>query len=257
MLGGLGDVAERAGYELLLLSVPTPDQVGRVTDAVRRRRVDGIVLPAAGRGDPSARELAKAGFPAVVIGHRGRAGDLPWVDASHDRASAELTSLMISGGCRRLALLNGPPEISARTLRARGFWSAITAAGDAVEHAEEHPVGFDPDEVRSRVAGFFSQRAGRLPTAIVGGNDTIAAACLDEARERGLAIPGQLAVSGFDNRSFSAYTSPPLTTVSMPLHEMGAAAATMLFTLIEGRPLTRRRVVLPAQLILRDSTPRR
>jgi DNA-binding LacI/PurR family transcriptional regulator len=116
-------------------------------------------------------------------------------------------------------------------------------------------VGFDPDEVRSRVAGFFSQRAGHLPTAIVGGNDTIAAACLYEARERGLAVPGQLAVSGFDNRSFSAYTSPPLTTVSMPLHEMGAAAATMLFTLIEGKPLARRRVVLPAQLIQRDSTP--
>jgi LacI family transcriptional regulator len=255
LLGGLGDVAERSGYDLLLLSVPTEDQVGRVTDAVRRRRVDGIVLPAASRRDPSVRELARLGFPAVIIGHRGRAGDIPWVDASHDLASAELTSLMIAGGHRRLGLLNGPPEVSACGLRAKGFWSAISAAGSAVEHAEEESVGFDPDRLRARVSQFFIQRAGQRPTAIIGASDTIAAACLDEARSRGWAVPEELAVSGFDDRSFSAHTSPPLTTVSMPLHDMGAAATTMLITLIEGRPLPRRRLVLPAKVILRDSTP--
>jgi LacI family transcriptional regulator len=255
LLGGLGDAAESAGYDLMLISVPSTDQVGRLTAAINRRRVDGIVLPAAGRHDPSLRELATLGFPTVVIGHRGRAGGIPWVDASHDRASAELTRVMIAGGHRRLAMLNGPSEISACALRARGFWAAVAAAGDSVEHAEEHQVGFDPPRVRAEVAALLS-RPGH-PTAIVAANDTIAVTCLEQARDMGLKIPGELAISGFDNRSFSAYTSPPLTTASMPLHVMGSTAATMLISLIEGRPLARRHVVLPATLVPRGSTPPR
>jgi LacI family transcriptional regulator len=255
LLGGLGDAAESAGYDLMLLSVPGARQVGRLTAAVDRRRVDGIVLPAAGRGDPSVRELARLGFPAVVIGHRGRTGNLPWVDSSHDVAAAELTELMLGAGRRRLALLNGPPGISACALRSKGFWSAVDAAGAAVEHAEEHAVGYDPAQVRTNVARFLARPGGVLPDAIVGGNDTIAAACLEEARALGLSVPGDLAVSGFDDRSFTAYTSPPLTTARMPLHDMGVAAAAMLIALIEGRPLDRRHVILPAAVILRDSTP--
>jgi LacI family transcriptional regulator len=255
LLGGLGDAAETAGYDLLLLSVPDAGQVDRLTAAISRRRVDGIVLPAASRGDPSVRALAAARFPAVVIGHRGRAGNIPWVDSSHDQASAELTRMMIAGGHRRLAMLNGPPEISACALRARGFWAAVAEAGDAVEHAEEHAVGFDPVSVRTSVARFLGRPGRQRPTAIVGANDTIAVACLEQAREIGLSVPRELAVSGFDDRSFAAYTSPTLTSVSMPLHDMGAAAAAMVISLIEGRPLARRHVILPATLTLRESTP--
>lgn len=152
-------------------------------------------------------------------------------------------------------MLNGPPEISACGLRARGFWAAVAAAGPAVEHAEEHMVGFDPVSVRSAVARYLGRPARERPTAIVGANDTIAVACLERAREIGLNVPQELAVSGFDDRSFAAYTSPSLTTVSMPLHDMGAAAATMLISLIEGRPLAKRHVILPAALSLRRSTP--
>jgi LacI family transcriptional regulator len=255
LLGGLGDAAENAGYDLLLLSVPTASQVGRVTAAAGRRRVDGVVLPAASRRDPTVRELARLGFPAVVIGHRGRTGSIPWVDSSHDTASAELASGMIAAGRRRLVLLNGPAEISACTLRSKGFWAAVATAGSVVEDAQEYTVGFDPTQVRARIAEVLDQPGHPFPDAIVGGNDTIAAACLEEARARGISVPEELAVSGFDDRSFTAYTSPPLTTVRMPLHDMGVTAATMLIALIEGRPLERHHVVLPATIVQRDSTP--
>jgi DNA-binding LacI/PurR family transcriptional regulator len=66
---------------------------------------------------------------------------------------------------------------------------------------------------------------------------------------------GGLAVTGFDDFLLSAYTSPPLTTVRMPLRELGSTAAEMLFRLIEGRPLRRRHVILPAELVIRSSTP--
>lgn len=152
-------------------------------------------------------------------------------------------------------MLNGPPEVSACALRARGFWAAVAEAGDAVEHAEEQSVGFEPAGIRAGVTRILGRPERQRPTAIVGANDAIASACLEQAREMGLGVPQDLAISGFDDRSFSAYTSPPLTTVSMPLHDMGMAAAGMLVSLIEGKSLTRKRVILPATLVLRESTP--
>jgi LacI family transcriptional regulator len=255
LLGSIGDAAEIAGYEILLLSVPSFDEMARLSDPVHRRRVDGVVLPAAGPGDPLIREVVALGVPAVVIGHRGRAGRLPWVDSSHDVAASELTRIMIAGGRRRIALLNGPPGVSACALRSKGFWSAVEGCRSSIDVAEEHTVGFDPATIKANVSAFLSRSGHPIPTAIVGANDTIAAACLEVAREAGIQVPDQLAVSGFDDLAFSAYTSPGLTTVRMPLRDIGATAANMLFSEIEGRPLHRRHVVFPTELVLRSSTP--
>jgi LacI family transcriptional regulator len=255
LLGSIGDTAARSGYDILLISVPSAAEVGRIANAVSRQRIDGLVLPAAGPRDPSVREVVDLGFPAVIIGHRGRAGGLPWVDASHDSASFELTRLMIDGGRRRLVLLNGPPEVSACTLRSKGFWSAIEASMGAVDGAEEHAVGFAPDAIAAICAQLLAKPARSRPTAIVAASDAIAAACLDAACSAGLSVPRDVAVSGFDDLPFSAYTTPSLTTVRMPFHELGTAAAEMLVSLIEGRPLRRRRIVLATEVIVRESTP--
>jgi LacI family transcriptional regulator len=152
-------------------------------------------------------------------------------------------------------MLNGPSEISAFSLRSQGFWSAVEESGLPKGSAAEHEVGFEPAEVKAKVAGLLGGAGRALPTGIVAGNDTIGAACLEVARDLGIEVPSQLAVTGFDDLQFSAYTSPPLTTARMPLHQLGASAAEILFSLIEGRPLRRRRVVLPTELVIRASTP--
>lgn len=255
LLGALGDVAAEAGYDILLLSIPSPKQIGRLTDAVNRHRVDGIVLPAAGPNDPFVKELSRLEFPTVIIGHREKSSRIPWVDSAHDVASFQLTQLLLQAGRRNLLMLNGPSEISAFSLRSRGFWSAVEECGLPKGSAAEHEVGFDPAEVKAKVAGLLGGAGRALPTGIVAGNDTIGAACLEVARDLGIEVPSQLAVTGFDDLLFSAYTSPPLTTARMPLHQLGASAAEILFSLIEGRPLRRRRVVLPTELVIRSSTP--
>jgi len=256
LLGGLGDAAEGAGYDILLLTIPTADELGRLTDAVQRHRVDGIVLPAAGPQDPLVKRMIELKFPTVIIGHRGRSGGIPWVDAAHDVACYELTRMMILAGRRRLALFNGPPTVSACALRAKGFWSAIDELGGSVDSSEEHTVGFDPETVTANVSGLLARPVRELPTAIIGASDTIAVGCLEVARKRGLNVPKQLAISGFDDRTFTQYTSPALSTVRMPLRDIGSTAAQMLFAIIEGKPLHRRHIVLPTEIVLRDSTPR-
>jgi LacI family transcriptional regulator len=254
LLGALGDAAADSGYDILLLSIPSLKEVSRLTDAVNRRRVDGIVLPAAGPDDPFIKELSNLKFPTVIIGHREKSGRMPWVDSAHDVASFELTNLLLEAGRRRLLMLNGPSDTSAFELRSKGFWSAVERFDGKVE-AEEHAVEFGADVVKENVSGLLRSYGRALPTGIVAGNDTIGAACLEVARQLDVDVPGRLAVTGFDDFLLSAYTSPPLTTVRMPLRELGSTAAEMLFRLIEGRPLRRRHVILPAELVIRSSTP--
>lgn len=256
LLGALGDAAAESGYDILLLSIPSAEQIGRLTDAVNRGRVDGIVLPAAGPNDPFIKELSDLKFPTVVIGHREKSSGIPWVDSAHDVACFELTTLLLKAGRRRLLMLNGPSEISAFELRAKGFWSAVEQSRVKVQ-ADEHTVDFSPEVVKDHVAELLRGLGPELPTGIVAGNDTIGAACLEVARQLEVDVPGRLAVTGFDDLPLSAYTSPPLTTARMPLREVGATAAEMLFRLIEGRPLRRRHVVLPTELVVRSSTPPR
>jgi LacI family transcriptional regulator len=254
LLGALGDAAEDAGYDIMLLTVSAPEHADRLLDRVRDHRLDGVVLPAAGPRDPLLRQLTTLGVPTVLIGHRARSPEVGWVDCTHDLAARDLTRLMLAAGRTRLVLINGPKRVSACRLRSAGFWKAVKEAGDQVESAEEVESEFDAEMGRARAREVLG-RPDR-PTGVLCGADVIASGCLEAARSLGLGVPDDVAVSGFDDWSLATHTTPTLTTVQMPLREIGEAAARLLFSRIEGGEQTRRHVVLPTTIILRDSTPR-
>jgi LacI family transcriptional regulator len=251
LLGALGDAAEKAGYDVLLLTMSS-QKAAHVLETVVRRRVDGVVLPAAGAREPLIKQLARLGAPTVLIGHRSGMSGVGWVDCTHDVAARDLTRLMLRAGRRNLVLLNGPAHVSACKLRSAGFWLGVKEFGDGVT-AQELSVPFDTALAAEAAVGILG--AADAPTGIVCGSDTIAAGVLDTARALNLRVPEDVAVSGFDDRSFAAHMTPALTTVRMPLHETGHAAARMLFAMIGDAPLTTRKVILPTELVVRGSTP--
>jgi LacI family transcriptional regulator len=252
LLGALGDAAEEAGYDVMLLTVSEPDHADRLLDRFRDRRLDGVVLPAAGARDPLLRKLTDVGAPTVLIGHRARSAEVAWVDCTHDLAARDLTRAMLAGGRRRLALLNGPKRVSACRLRSAGFWKAVHEAGSAVESADEVECEFDAHAGNVRAKELLSRT--ERPDAVLCGADIIAAGCLEAARAHGLAVPGDLAVSGFDDRSLATHTTPALTTVRMPLREIGVEAARLLFALIDGDEPRQRHIILPTEIVAREST---
>jgi LacI family transcriptional regulator len=204
-----------------------------------------VVLPAAGARDPIIKQLVGLGAPTVLIGHRSKLPGVGWVDCTHDTAATELTQLMISGGRRSLVLINGPTHVSACKLRSTGFWTAVKSAG--IPGAREIAVPFDTAAATSVALDLL--RGPNRP-------DAIAAGVLEATRTVGLSVPDDVAISGFDDRSLAAHTQPALTTVRMPLQETGHAAAHMLFAMLGDEPLTTRRIVLPTEVVIRDSTPR-
>ncbi|MGH7903141.1 MAG: LacI family DNA-binding transcriptional regulator, partial [Candidatus Dormibacteraceae bacterium] len=94
----------------------------------------------------------------------------------------------------------------------------------------------------------------RRPTAIVAASDLIAAGCLDAAKSNGLRVPDDLAITGFDDNILARFTEPGLTTVRMPLADMGRMAVEILMALIDGDPDHPQSVVLPAEIVVRGSS---
>jgi len=162
------------------------------------------------------------------------------------------TDHLIGRGHRRIGAIGGPPDYLCSRARLDGYRSALERAG----------LDYDPALVRP---GDFYYEGGFVhggelldladpPTAIFAGSDQQALGVYEAARQRGLRIPQDLSVVGFDDLPVVRWLSPPLTTVRQPLAEMGRAAADMLGTLIEGLPLPSKRVELTTELIVREST---
>jgi LacI family transcriptional regulator len=246
LLGAVGDAAAERGYALLLAT--TSGHLRQTVDVLTRHRVHGVILPAAGPGDPLLPALSELGAAVVLIGHRAEDAQFRWVDSDHDVASYWLTRRLIEQGRKRLVHLAGPREVSACVLRAQGFDQAVAESDSAIEWARVEWTRFDSVEAAARAHSIFTDPGGP-PDAVVCGSDFIAAGVLLAARELGVAVPDELSVTGFDNLDLAAHTSPTLTSVRMPLKELGAAAVSLLLD-----DLKPRSVLLQTEILYRQST---
>jgi DNA-binding LacI/PurR family transcriptional regulator len=160
----------------------------------------------------------------------------------------------MSLGHRRIGAITGPADYLCSRARVDGYRSALERLGADYEQALvrhgdfQHEGGF--------VCGGELLDLPEPPTAIFAGSDQQALGVYEAARQRGLRIPQDLSVVGFDDLPAARWVSPPLTTVRQPLAEMGRVAAEMLGDLIEGVPLRSQRVELATELIVRESTAR-
>jgi LacI family transcriptional regulator len=191
-------------------------------------------------------------IPFVVVDQRGELGpDIPSVGATNWFGGRTATEHLISLGHRRIAVITGPPSIRCSQDRLAGYRAALHGAG----------IPVDPALIRS---GAFVQATGydqacallelpELPTAIFTGNDVQAMGVYSAFRTRGLHIPHDMSIIGFDDVPIASILSPALTTVRQPLVEMGRVGTTMLLHLIAGEPLDSTRVELTTTLSVRDS----
>jgi DNA-binding LacI/PurR family transcriptional regulator len=254
LLHGIASVCEER--ELGLSLVPrTPDRDPRL---VRTALVDGFVLYALTEADPRLQAVRDRGLPFVHVDHPAGRDVVVNID---DRAAARAMAEHLLGlGHRRFAIVLGhegaeqtAAEASAgwRAVRERmaGWRDAIEAAGIDFGTVEvTGGPGFDRDTGRV-AAGRLLDRADR-PTAVLVIGDVLALGVLDAAAQRGVPVPGELSVAGFDDIAEAATSTPPLTTVRQPLAEKGAAAVRLLLDDVRS-PHTE---LLPTELVIRSST---
>jgi LacI family transcriptional regulator len=174
------------------------------------------------------------------------------VSAAHWSGAKAVMDHLLALGHRRIGAITGPRGWVASDERLNGYHAALGAAG--ILPAPELVVDGDFLIPGGRAAAAALLDLPEPPTAIFAFNDNMAVGALQAARERGIRVPEELSLVGFDDSERTRIVTPTLTSVRQPLVEMGRIAVSLLLRLIEGQRVDALRVELATKLILRDST---
>lgn len=214
---------------------------------------DGAIILLPEETNEELEALHASGYPFVVADPRVPLTDgIPAVSAAHRAGAKAATDHLLGLGHRRIAHISGPRGWAATEERIEGFHGALAAAGVL-------PSDELLDEGDFEIPGGYAAAARLLalpdpPTAIFASNDNMAVGVLRAARERGLSVPEDLSVVGFDDAELARSVTPALTTVRQPLAELGRTAVSLLKRMIDRQRVEALRFELATRLLVRDST---
>jgi LacI family transcriptional regulator len=261
---GISDTAKRAGYDVVLVN--TGEDHASEVDAVRvlqDKRVDGlIVAPALAPDSTHLQAVVDSGRPLVLLDRRIRGLDVDVVAAQGEQAAFDATRLLLAAGHERISYIStiraaGQPSDGGQGLGLTPVAERLAGMKRAFRHeGKEFPESLvrlnagPEDNIRRIVASLLADR-DRV-TAIVASDSVIALTVLEELHAEGVEIPADLSFIMFDDMPWTRILTPPLTVVSQPVYELGAASAGVLVSRIRGeapQPVPE----FPAQLIERES----
>jgi LacI family transcriptional regulator len=180
-------------------------------------------------------------------------GVIPSVGFDNIAAAAAITRHLVHLGHRNICVISGPTRDNDRTTnRLTGVRQELMRHGIELEPERVFECSYSIASGRQACASLLTRTQPR-PTAVICGNDVLALGALVECRERGLRIPEDISIVGFDNLELSRHTNPPLTTVNVPSEQMGDVSAAYLLSRLEGKEVPPQNSV-EVQLILRSTT---
>ncbi|WP_406675557.1 LacI family DNA-binding transcriptional regulator [Nonomuraea sp. N2-4H] len=258
--------ARSHGYSLLLtVTEESEEHEMRAAESLLRSSVSGSIVVPVQSGTEAWRRLGSVGVPTVLINR-----DLPdlgyrFVGTDNELGGYRATSHAIERGARSIVVLEEDLPITTIDHRIAGFRRAMAEAGLPVPRGsimrvptrrhEQAALPWQPQQAY-QVARRMLRRT-RLPDAVVAGNDYFALGLYRALEEHGLKVPDDMMVIGFGDHPFSAFLSPPLTTVRLPAEEIGTIAVDLLLEEISGTPIARplKQLIAPT-LVERGSTQR-
>jgi LacI family transcriptional regulator len=244
---------DEAGYTLLLASHEFDAEVeARVTRALIERGVDGLVLLGTSHHPSVFRMIDTHQVPYVLTWALDPSARHPCIGFDNRAAAIRVTRHLLDLGHREFAMIAG---IAAGNERARERVEGVR------EVLAERGLGLGPGRLVEKPYALAGGRDGMRellqpaprPTAVICGNDVLAIGALAECHALGLAVPGEISLTGFDDMEIAAVVPPGLTTVHFPTAELGAYAAQHLIARLAGESFETR-VELPVELIVRGST---
>ncbi|MFG3497420.1 LacI family DNA-binding transcriptional regulator [Streptomyces sp. NPDC047928] len=254
IIRGVEEVAHAAGMGTVVSAIH-----GRSGDArqwmrnLRARASGGVILVTSVLEPVLHEELRRLGVPLVVIDPVGSpALDAPTVGATNWAGGMAATEHLLRLGHRRIGFVAGPPRLLCSRARLDGYRAALEGAGIAVDETLIVPGDF------YHASGFTGCNTlldlAEPPTALFAASDQMALGAVEALRRRGLRVPEDMSVVGFDDLPEVRWSAPPLTTVRQPLAEMGKSAVRTVLRLTRGEEPDSPRVELATELVVRAST---
>ena len=257
LLLGVLEQSSLSSCQLVLEQCENLESERKAVQRLIAGNVDGVILPAPlGDSQDALKVVASAGIAAVLVTSSRPSTGFSAVSINDFEAARDMTRHLLAQGHRRIAFINGHPGHSASGERFRGYMEGMKEAG----------VEVNADQVAQ---GFFTYRSGleaaeKLlgngfnPTAVFACNDDMAAATIAVAHRKGLDVPGDIAIAGFDDTPLATMIWPELTTVHRPIADMAREAVRLLIEQVRAKrsgkaPSTEHRL-MKYTLVKRDSS---
>lgn len=253
IVSSIAETLDRHGRQVILNAGEAAQHEQVLSRLPAQREVGGAILILPPEPSEDLVRLSSRRFPFVVVDPRTTLPrDIASVSAAHHSGARQVTAHLTSLGHTRIGVIAGPREWLAADARLSGHSAALADVGilpDAslVRHVE-------PTIAEGYRAAAVLLELDPRPTALVAFNDKTAIGALQAAAERGLSVPGDLSIAGFDDIDLSRATTPQLTTVRQPLQEMGRMAVSLLIRLLERHEVEALHVELATELVVRAST---
>jgi LacI family transcriptional regulator len=243
--------AEKEGYNLILYPL-LEDQLENLTRICRAREIDGLLVLNRAGIDQILAVLEQEAIPFVLVDRRAEQPDISFVSSDHYSGALLVMRHLVGLGHRRIGYTSRPLLGVTNRDRLVGYKEVLKEAN--LPFDENLVVPTDTD-LRS---GYHAMNnlldLPDPPTAVFAVHDLIAIECLRAATDRGLRVPEDVAIVGFDNWHFSESTQPPLSSVRIPLTEIGRLATETVLTCIGDNNSSPVRLILPVELVVRQST---
>ena len=252
VIRGMDNTAQRHGFHLLISrSYADKHEIDTAMRAMRGR-VDGVVVMSPDLDDDSLLNLPST-IPVVLLCSVSRGNQIDSLTIQNCRGAREMVSHLVAQGHTRIAIIKGSPRNYDAAERLRGYRMALRDAGITPDAALEREGDFT--EAGGYAASLELLAMKKRPTAIFAANDSMAIGALSALRESGVRVPGDMAVAGFDDIPLARYMDPPLSSVRVPICELGARAVELLLHGVTHKnDHERRRERVSTELVIRRST---
>jgi DNA-binding LacI/PurR family transcriptional regulator len=238
--------------QLQLVLVRDQSELNQLTESVAARRVDGVLLVSVHADDPLPGLLEEMGLPTVLAGRRSSHESLSHVHSDNTGGAAAAVRHLLARGRRTLTTIAGPQDMDVGRRRLQGWREALSEIGREHTGPLVSVADFTEEGGRRAMHRLLDEVPGL--DAVFAASDVMAAGALMECRRQGRRVPEDVAVVGFDDSIIARHTNPPLTSVRQPVEEIGETIARVLLEEIADPDAPRRQVVLPTELIVRDSS---
>lgn len=254
VMDGILECAEMQGAEVVLSKTGlTHLSAGERAEKMHASGRRGLLLVTSRWSPREIKDVKKRGIAVAVIDPINPPGPgVASVGATNWAGGKAATEHLLSLGHTRIAFIGGHPSAECSQDREHGYVAALLERGIPISDEYVLAGAFDPETGRRSLARFLA--LDNPPQAVFAASDSIALGVIAEAHARGIRVPADLSLVGFDGTYLSEQSSPQLTTVAQPLREMGRTAVRALLREMEGETPDTTRVELATQLILRSST---
>ena len=244
------------GYSVILCnSEGDLEKESVYADVLAKKQVDAMIFVASGEQSAVLPELCRKGLPLVLVDRAPEAVSADIVLADNLQGGMLAARHLIDLGHSNIGCITGPNNLTPSANRVTGFRKVLEESGIVLDETNVLRGSFHPISGYQAAMGLLSKE--NPPTAIFACNDMMAIGVLRAASELGLDVPRDLSLIGFDNIELSVFTTPALTTISQPKTAIGVETIRLVIERIADKDLPPRRLVLPTQLISRNSTMER